>query len=79
VGERENVDGEQQVEDGIEGTGGSNERDETLHEGSEQVELEIVAAEETAGHGRFEDGESGVGLQFVGSARVEDGGGAPTG
>ena len=79
MGERENVDGEQQVEDGIEGTGGGNERDETLHEGSEQVELEIVAAEETAGHGRFEDGESEVGLQFVGSARVEDGGGTPTG
>ena len=65
MGERENCDGEQQVEDGIEGTGGGNERDETLHEGSEQVELEIVAVEETAGHGRVEDGESEVGLQFV--------------
>jgi len=79
VGERENVDGEQQVEDGIEGTGGGKEPDETLHEGSEQVELEIVAAEETAGHGRVEDGESEVGLQLVGRARVEDGGGALTG
>ena len=48
VGERENVDGEQQAEDGIEGTGGD----------SEQVELEIVAAEETAGHGKVEERES---------------------
>ena len=54
MGERENVDGEQQVEDGIEGTGGGNERDETLHEGSEQVGLEIVAVEETAGHGSMQ-------------------------
>ena len=37
MGERENVDGEQQVEDGIEGNGGGNERGEILHEGSEQV------------------------------------------
>ena len=46
--------------------GGGNERG--------QVELEIVAVEETAGHEGVEDGESEVGLQFVELRR-----GAPNG